>query len=119
MIGLVVVSVRNANFLGRVERLIKHIGAPWLNTQSADEAFVTCMKQLKQTDFISFHDDFIKFIGIDAQMSVLHSFEGEDTNHVHEAPVFLPQTNEFLFADTSVVGWLWVYDINTNKVNLP
>lgn len=75
------------------------------------------MTRLKQADFISFHDDFIKFVGVDAQMSIVHSFNGEDANHVHEAPVYLPQTNEFLFADTSVVGWLWVYDINTDKVS--
>ena len=94
------------------------IAAPWLNTRSADEVFVNCMNQLQQTEFIAFHEDFVSFLGSQAKLGIAHSFDGEDAKHVHEAPVYLPDTDEFLFADTSVVGWLWVLTVQTNEVEL-
>lgn len=47
----------------------------------------------------------------------IQSFSGADADHVHEAPVYLPSTNELVFADTSVIGWLWATNIDTHEVN--
>lgn len=74
------------------------------------------MAHLKKADFIAFDKDFLSFLGQNAKLEVAQSFEGEDANHVHEAPVYIPDTGDFVFADTSVVGWLWVLNIETNKV---
>lgn len=45
----------------------------------------------------------------------IQSFIGEPA-HVHEAPAFVPETNELEFSDTSVTGWLWAIDIDTHTV---
>lgn len=74
------------------------------------------MAQLKQANFVTFQDDFLSWIGKDARMEPVQLFEGEDANHVHEAPVYIPDTSEFVFADTSVIGWLWGLDVKTHKV---
>lgn len=74
------------------------------------------MAQLKQSSFVAFHDDFLTWIGRDAKMEPIQLFEGDDANHVHEAPVYIPDGTEFVFADTSVVGWLWGLDVKTHKV---
>ncbi|KAJ6057097.1 hypothetical protein N7460_000371 [Penicillium canescens] len=34
---------------------------------------------------------------------------------VHEAPAFVPETNELFFADTSETGWLWAINVDTHK----
>ncbi|KAK5075577.1 hypothetical protein LTR64_001784 [Lithohypha guttulata] len=90
--------------------------SPWHNTRSADSAYIACIAQLKQANFIAFHDDFLTWIGKDAKMEIVQTFEGVDADHVHEAPIFLPDTREFVFADTAVVGWLWGLDVDNRKV---
>lgn len=74
------------------------------------------MQKTKTASFIAFDEAFLELIGTEAKLQTIQSFEGEDANHVHEAPVYLSQTGELVFADTSVIGWLWALDVETHEV---
>ena len=87
----------------------------WLNSRSGADVFTTCISQMKQASFIALHDDFLSFIGQAAHMEMATSFSGIDAEHVHEAPIYIPGTNELIFADTSVVGWLWTINVETHE----
>jgi sugar lactone lactonase YvrE len=52
-------------------------------------------------------------IGKHAKVEKVMSFPG--VSHVHEAPVFIPETQELLFADTSALGWLWAFNVTSGK----
>jgi len=95
------------------------VESSWLNVESADVASMGCMQTMKAADFIAFNEDFFEFIGKDAKVEMVQAFEGEDAEHVHEAPAYVPQTGELVFADTSVIGWLWALDLETSTVSLP
>lgn len=88
----------------------------WVNAEFADAGLVECMQRIKAADFIAFDEAFLELIGPGAKLELIQPFEGEDANQVHEAPVYVPQTNELVFADTSVVGWLWALDVETHTV---
>ena len=75
------------------------------------------MQRIKDADFIAFDDVFLDLIGGNARVDMAQAFEGDDADHVHEAPVYLPSTGELLYADTSVVGWLWALDVETHTVH--
>ncbi|KAK5948926.1 hypothetical protein OHC33_010012 [Knufia fluminis] len=91
------------------------IKSSWLNVESADAGLVGCMQKTKTASFIAFDEAFLELIGTEAKLQTIQSFEGEDANHVHEAPVYLSQTGELVFADTSVIGWLWALDVETHE----
>ncbi|KAJ6005675.1 hypothetical protein N7451_003619 [Penicillium sp. IBT 35674x] len=55
---------------------------------------------------------FFNIIGQQAKLEKIQSFEGEPP-HVHEAPAYVPETNELFYADTSVTGWLWAINVDT------
>lgn len=88
----------------------------FLSAQGVSPSFASCLKQLKSHNFITFDDIFARFLGSGPKFETIHSFSGSDASHVHEAPVFIPATNELVFADTSVIGWLYGLDIETHKV---
>lgn len=67
---------------------------------------------------MAFHEDFLNLIGRGAKLEMAHQFTGTDAQHVHEAPVYVRETNELVFADTSVVGWLWALDIDKHQVRI-
>ncbi|KAJ5293773.1 hypothetical protein N7508_008594 [Penicillium antarcticum] len=70
------------------------------------------LKKLKSTDFVAWDASFFDIIGPDAKLEKIQSFEGEPPR-VHEAPAFVPETNELFFADTSEAGWLWAVNVDT------
>jgi gluconolactonase len=72
---------------------------------------------VKAADFIAFDASFFDVIGTDATVEKLIAFPG--VAHVHEAPVYLPETNELLFSDTSALGWLWAIEVDTLTVPFP
>lgn len=47
---------------------------------------------------------------------MLYEFPEEEQGRVHEAPVYIAETNELVFADTSVVGWLYGLEVETGEV---
>lgn len=89
---------------------------PFYDIQTSDPVFAQALKTIKAADFIAWDPAFFDFIGTEARLERILGFpEGE--GHVHEAPVYVPETNELLFSDTSAVGWLWGIDVDTYKVS--
>lgn len=58
---------------------------------------------------------FLENIGPQGKIEKILSFP-ESEHRVHEAPAYLPETNELLFSDTDIVGWLWLVNIDTREV---
>ncbi len=77
------------------------------------------MKQIKAADFIAFDSEFLGVIGPDAKLDTIHTFTGDEADHVHEAPIWLPDSNELLFSDTTAIGWLYAINIDTHAVPHP
>ena len=73
------------------------------------------MEQTASADFIAFDPAFLGIIGADATMESILNFTGEEATHVHEAPVYVPETNELLFSNTAAIGWLWALNIDTGE----
>lgn len=73
------------------------------------------LAEIKRSDFIVWDEAFFTLIGGQGKVEKIQSFP-ESEHRVHEAPAFLPETNELVFSDTSIEGWLWVLDIDTHEV---
>lgn len=58
----------------------------------------------------------ILIIGPQAKLEKFQSFEGQPL-HVHEAPLFVPETKELFYTDTSVTGWQWTINLDTHEVS--
>ena len=82
--------------------------------QTEDVDFVEALGQIRTADFIGWDEAFFDIIGPDAVVERILAFPG--VHHVHEAPVYVPESEELLFADTSVVGSLWAINVNTYQV---
>lgn len=76
--------------------------------------FSEALSYVRNTDFIAWDTQFLEIIGPDASIERIAAFPGEE--HVHEAPVYMQETNELLFSDTSALGWLWAIDVDTHEV---
>lgn len=70
----------------------------------------------KSTEFVVWDSLFFDIIGPQAKLEKIQTFDGESS--VHEAPAFVPETNELFYADTSVTGWLWALDVFSHRVCL-
>lgn len=77
--------------------------------------FRDVLKKIKSSDFIAWDAAFFNLIGPDAKLERIQSFVGQPTR-VHEAPAYIPETNELFFADTSEIGWLWAINVDTYEV---
>lgn len=88
---------------------------PFYDIRSNHASFQDVLSQIKSTDFIAWDPSFFHIIGSQAKLKKIQSFE-EEPPHVHEAPVFVPETNELFYADTSVTGWLWAINVDTYEV---
>lgn len=75
------------------------------------------MKQIKEHSFIVFDEAFTGILGRDAKLETIHTFNGIDATRVHEAPVFIPEIRELVFADTSAIGWLYAINVETHEVS--
>ncbi|KAK4894780.1 hypothetical protein LTR27_007168 [Elasticomyces elasticus] len=82
--------------------------------ETANDALTDILSTIKQADFIAWDQSFLDIIGTSAKLERIQSFP-DDENHVHEAPVYLSETNELLFSDTHVTGWLWAINIDTHE----
>lgn len=98
--------------------------SPWpashfLNIAGAESSFDKCVKHIKSSDFIAFNVAFLDVIGPDAKLETIHTFSGADAKHVHEAPIYLPDTNEVLVSDTAIAGWMHAVNLDTHAVSIP
>ena len=71
---------------------------------------------MKRSHFLAFDEGFFDIIGPSATLERIQAF-GPSEQHVHEAPVYLPDSNELLYSDTSLAGTLFAIDIDTHKVS--
>ena len=85
--------------------------------KSDDKAFQDALNSIKSSDFIAWDTLFLNVIGPHAKLERIQSFEGEAPT-VHEAPAYVPETNELFFSDTSVTGWLWAIEVDTLQVTI-
>ena len=88
---------------------------PLYDIQSNHAQFQNILSKIKSTDFIAWDSSFFNVIGPHAKIEKIQSFEGAPL-HVHEAPTFVPETNELFYSDTSVTGWLWAINVDTQEV---
>lgn len=91
------------------------IETPFYDIQSDQSHVQDALKRMKSTDFIAWDASFFSIIGSDAKLEKIQSFEGQPPR-VHEAPAFVPESNELFFADTSETGWLWAINVDTHEV---
>ncbi|KAF7194464.1 Gluconolactonase [Pseudocercospora fuligena] len=81
----------------------------------ADTSISSSLQKIKSADFIGYDGSFFETIGPDAKLEKIQSFPPA-LKHVHEAPVYLPDTNELLYSDTSLLGTTYAIEIDTHKV---
>lgn len=74
------------------------------------------MNQTAEADFIAFDPQFLSILGPSATLERILNFTDGEEEHVHEAPVYVPDTNELLFSTTTAIGWLWALDLETLEV---
>lgn len=86
--------------------------------KTTDTDLNTGLQDAKKADFIVWDYKFLQLVGTQGKLEKIQSFP-EEEHRVHEAPVYLPDTNELLFSDTDIVGWLWAVNIDTHEVRLP
>lgn len=86
--------------------------------QSAHPNLAGCLSSYKHADFIAFDEAFFGFLGREPKFQIAHSFPPDERGHVHEAPVYVVESNELVFADTSVIGWLYALDVETFEVSI-
>lgn len=75
------------------------------------------MRKIRLAEFIALDDVFMEVLGSNARLEKIQSFPA-DKHHVHEAPVYLPETNELLYSDTSEAGILHAINIDSREVRL-
>ncbi|KAK4505439.1 hypothetical protein PRZ48_003402 [Zasmidium cellare] len=91
------------------------IPSPFYDITPTEPCVTAAFAQIKNADFISFDDAFLDVLGVDAKLERIQSFP-QGQWHVHEAPVYLPETNELLYSDTSLAGLLYAINIDTHEV---
>jgi gluconolactonase len=77
-------------------KLMYMIETPFYDIQSDQSHVQDALKRIKFTDLIAWDASFFSIIGSDAKLEKIQSFEGQPPR-MHEAPVFVPETNELFF----------------------
>lgn len=80
----------------------------------ADRELSNKLASAKESHFMIWSGIFADLIGPKGKLEKIQSF-GEGERNVHEAPAYLPETNELLFSDTTIVGWLWAVNVDTHE----
>lgn len=76
----------------------------------------TAFEKIRASSFIAWDSSFFDVIGRRAKVEVIETFHSTEDQHVHEAPVYLPETNELLYSDTTDIGQIRAIDLDTHKV---
>lgn len=74
------------------------------------------MNQTAAAEFIAFDPQFLSVLGPSAKLERVLNFTSDEAELVHEAPIYVPETNELLFSTTTAVGWLWALSLETLQV---
>ncbi|GAB1731978.1 hypothetical protein NU195Hw_g231t1 [Hortaea werneckii] len=83
--------------------------------KASDPSVASALARLADTSFIAWDERFLDVIGSDAHVETIQTFKSPEDTHVHEAPVYVAETNELVFSDTSQIGWLWAVNIDSHK----
>ncbi|KAI7458080.1 hypothetical protein KC364_g10559 [Hortaea werneckii] len=83
--------------------------------KASDPSVASALAKLADTSFVAWDERFLDVIGCDARVETIQTFESPEDTHVHEAPVYVAETNELVFSDTSQIGWLWAVNIDSHK----
>ena len=89
-------------------------GTPFYEDSLANQAVQSVYNKIKAADFIAWDESFLDIIGPQAKLERIQTFE--PPYQVHEAPVYLSQTNELLYSDTSIQGWLYAINVDSHEV---
>lgn len=95
--------------------LTTSIATPFYDITPTEPCVSAAFAEIRNADFLALDDAFFNVLGPDAKLERIQSFPPEQ-HHVHEAPVYLPETNELLYSDTSVAGFMYAINIDTHKV---
>lgn len=85
--------------------------------QSDNDGLAAALTQIKSADSIAWDSSFFTIIGRDASLEPIQSFAGQPAT-VHEAPAYVSETNELVFADIKAIGWLCAIDMDTHEVRV-
>ena len=85
------------------------------DVKTTDSIFASSLQDARKADFLVWDEAFLNILGPTAKIEKIQTFP-EEEQRVHEAPVYLPETNELLYSDTDITGWLWVVNIDTHEV---
>lgn len=99
-----------------ISRAKGKIASPFYDIASTEPCVSAAFAEVRNADFVSFDDAFWDVLGSNVKLERIQSFP-PDQEHVHEAPVYLPDTNELLYSDTSLVGRLYAVDIDSHEVS--
>lgn len=75
----------------------------------------TALNQTQRASFTAFDQQFFNILGPSARLEKIASF-APGLGHVHEAPVYIPEINSLLFADTSLIGTLQLLNLTNNHL---
>ncbi|KAF2216378.1 hypothetical protein CERZMDRAFT_93675 [Cercospora zeae-maydis SCOH1-5] len=91
------------------------IQSAFYDIQAEEPCMASVLEEIKAASFIAFDQAFFDVIGSNAKVEKIQTFP-PSLKHVHEAPVYLPESNELLYSDTSVTGHLYAINIDTRAV---
>ncbi|KAI6900190.1 hypothetical protein KC318_g6892 [Hortaea werneckii] len=83
--------------------------------KASDPSVASALAKLADASFVAWDEQFLDVIGSDARVETIQTFESPEDTHVHEAPVYVAETNELVFSDTSQIGWLWAVNIDSHE----
>ncbi|KAI7218439.1 hypothetical protein KC333_g3605 [Hortaea werneckii] len=83
--------------------------------KASDPTVASALAKLADASFVAWDEQFLDVIGSDARVETIQTFESPEDKHVHEAPVYVAETNELVFSDTSQIGWLWAVNIDSQE----
>ena len=85
--------------------------------KASDPSVASALAKLADASFVAWDEQFLDVIGSDARVETIQTFESPEDTHVHEAPVYVAETNELVFSDTSQIGWLWAVNTDSHEVS--
>ncbi|KAI7301207.1 hypothetical protein KC315_g16778 [Hortaea werneckii] len=83
--------------------------------KASDPSVASALAKLADASFVAWDEQFLDVIGSDARVETIQTFESPEDTHVHEAPVYVAETNELVFSDTSQIGWLWAVNTDSHE----
>ncbi|KAK4630971.1 Lactonohydrolase oryL, partial [Fulvia fulva] len=91
------------------------IASAFYDIVPAEQCVSEALNKIKTADFIAFDGSFFDIIGMNAKIERIQSFL-VDKQRVHEAHVYLPESNELLYPDTTEAGFMYAINIDSHEL---